>query len=89
MLYLQAGDMGSRVLEPRHSLFCHSTRAVSDMILLSTARANVKRCPSMLLRNNHGLSLLKKFKQSQLPLDVQIDMFDKTVLPMPIYGCEI
>ena len=33
-------------------------------------------------------SLIKKSKTLHLPLDIMLDLFDKTVLPVLIYGCE-
>ena len=34
-------------------------------------------------------SLLKKAKHLALPIDMQIDIFNKTVKPVLLYGCEI
>ena len=34
-------------------------------------------------------SLLKKVKRLSLPIDMQIDIFNKTVKPVLLYGCEI
>jgi len=34
-------------------------------------------------------SLLKKGKQKNLPVDVMIDMFDKMIVPILTYGCEV
>jgi len=34
-------------------------------------------------------SLLKNSRRLQLPIDVQFDLFDKTVVPVLLYGCEI
>ena len=33
--------------------------------------------------------LLNKCKKLDLPIDVQIDLFDKIVVPILLYGCEI
>ena len=33
--------------------------------------------------------LIKKARKGGLPLDIQFDIFDKTVLPSILYGCEI
>ena len=33
--------------------------------------------------------LLKKARSLLLPIDIQIDMFEKTVKPILLYGCEI
>ena len=34
-------------------------------------------------------SMLTKASRLQLPLDIQLELFDKTVLPVLLYGCEI
>ena len=34
-------------------------------------------------------SLLTKAKRLELPIDVVLDLFDKTVLPVLLYGCEV
>ena len=34
-------------------------------------------------------ALLNKCNTLDLPLDVQLDLFDKTILPIMIYGCEV
>ena len=34
-------------------------------------------------------SLLRKIKTHSLPFDLQIDLFDKTIKPILLYGCEI
>ena len=34
-------------------------------------------------------SLIEKAKLLKLPIDLTCDLFDKTVLPVLIYGCEI
>ena len=34
-------------------------------------------------------SLLNKSNELGLPVDVQLELFDKTVLPVMLYGCEI
>ena len=34
-------------------------------------------------------NLLQKAKILKLPLDLTVDLFDKTVLPVLTYGCEI
>ena len=34
-------------------------------------------------------SLLKKMKRLQLPIDMQFDLFNKTVKPVLLYGCEV
>ena len=34
-------------------------------------------------------SLLQKIKCLSLPFDIQIDLFNKTVKPVLLYGCEI
>ena len=34
-------------------------------------------------------SLLKKCKSSNLPIDITIDMFEKTIVPILTYGCEV
>ena len=34
-------------------------------------------------------SLLQKIKCSSLPFDIQIDLFNKIVKPVLLYGCEI
>ena len=32
---------------------------------------------------------MKKIRNLELPIDIQIDLFDKTVKPILLYGCEI
>ena len=34
-------------------------------------------------------SMLTKARRLQLPVDIQIDLFDKTVLPILLYGSEV
>ena len=34
-------------------------------------------------------ALLSKCKNLQLPIDIQLELFDKTVVPILLYGCEI
>ena len=34
-------------------------------------------------------SMLTKARRLQLPVDIQIDLFEKTVLPVLLYGCEV
>ena len=34
-------------------------------------------------------SLISKSRRLRLPIDIQLDLFDKTVLPILLYGCEI
>ena len=34
-------------------------------------------------------SLLTKARRLQLPIDLQLELFDKTVLPVLLYGCEV
>ena len=34
-------------------------------------------------------SLLNKSNELGLPVDVQLESFDKTVLPVMLYGCEV
>ena len=34
-------------------------------------------------------SLLRKIKKLSLPVDMQIDLFNKTVKPVLLYGCEV
>ena len=33
--------------------------------------------------------LLKKIRTLSLPIDIQIDLFNKTVKPILLYGCEL
>ena len=35
------------------------------------------------------LCLLKKARSLLLPIDIQIDVFEKTVNPILLYGCEV
>ena len=35
------------------------------------------------------LSLLNKSNELGLPVNVQLEVFDKTVLPVMLYGCEV
>ena len=39
--------------------------------------------------NRAIFSLIKKARKGNLPIDIQFDLFDKTVLPIILYGCEI
>ncbi|MCG8049047.1 MAG: reverse transcriptase family protein [Candidatus Thiodiazotropha endolucinida] len=39
--------------------------------------------------NKAVFSLLKNIKRLELPFDIQIDLFDKTIKPILLYGCEI
>ncbi len=39
--------------------------------------------------NRSIFGLIKKARKGSLPLDIQFDLFDKTVLPSILYGCEI
>ena len=39
--------------------------------------------------NKALFSLLKKIRSLSLPYDIQIDLFDKLVKPILLYGCEI
>ena len=34
-------------------------------------------------------SLLRKCKQLQLPIDIQLQLFDVLVKPVVLYGCEV
>lgn len=39
--------------------------------------------------NKAMFSLLKKIRKLELPFDLQVDMFNKTIRPILMYGCEI
>ena len=39
--------------------------------------------------NKASFALMKKIRNMDLPLDIQIDLFNKTVKPILLYGCEI
>ena len=39
--------------------------------------------------NKAVFSLIKNIKRLSLPYDIQIDLFDKTIKPILLYGCEI
>ena len=39
--------------------------------------------------NRAIFGLIKKARKGSLPIDIQFDLFDKTVLPIILYGCEI
>ena len=39
--------------------------------------------------NKALFSLIKKIRTSDLPFDLQIDLFNKTITPILLYGCEI
>ena len=41
------------------------------------------------LANRAMLSLLRKCRQLNLPLDIQLELFEKCVHPILLYGCEI
>ena len=34
-------------------------------------------------------ALLSKGRRLKLPIDIMLDLFDKTVLPVLLYGCEV
>ena len=36
-----------------------------------------------------GVSLLRKSRNMQLPIDIQIELFNKLVKPIILYGCEV
>ena len=42
-----------------------------------------------LLANRAMFSLLRKCRQLNLPLDIQLELFEKCVHPILLYGCEI
>ena len=35
------------------------------------------------------ISLLRKWKQFDIPVDLMLDLFDKSVTPILLYGCEV
>ena len=39
--------------------------------------------------NRAIFSVIKKSRKGNLPIDIQFELFDKTVLPIILYGCEI
>ena len=39
--------------------------------------------------NKASFALMKKIRNQDLPIDVQIDLFNKTVKPILLYGCEL
>ena len=39
--------------------------------------------------NKALFALLRKIKSLSLPFDIQIDLFDKTIKPILLYGCEV
>ena len=39
--------------------------------------------------NKASFALMKKIRNLDLPIDIQIDLFNKTVKPILLYGCEI
>ena len=41
------------------------------------------------IKYKHTLSLLYKAKALILPIDIQIEMFQKTVKPILLYACEM
>ena len=34
-------------------------------------------------------ALLSKGRRLKLPIDIMLDLFDKTVVPVLLYGCEV
>ena len=34
-------------------------------------------------------ALLKKLKELDLPIDLQLELFDSLILPILLYGCEV
>ena len=41
------------------------------------------------IKRHKEFSLLKNIRLKQLPIDVQLQLFDFVVLPVHVYGCEI
>ena len=39
--------------------------------------------------NRAMFSLLRKRRQLQLPIDIQLQLFDVLVMPVLLYGCEV
>ena len=35
------------------------------------------------------ISLLRKWRQFDIPVDLMLDLFDKSVTPILLYGCEV
>ena len=58
---------------------------------LSVERVNFKKCSDDMYKKTQRtmFSLLKNIRSKQLPIDVQLHLFDSVVLPVLIYVCEI
>ena len=39
--------------------------------------------------NRAMFSIIKKARKGKLPIDIQFDLFDKVVMPVMLYGCEV
>ena len=39
--------------------------------------------------NKAIFALIRKIRRLSLPLDIQIELFEKTIKPLLIYGCEV
>ena len=59
--------------------------------ILFSANGNFHKCKVNLKEQAERamFALLNKCNTLDLPLDVQLDLFDKTILPIMIYGCEV
>ena len=59
--------------------------------ILFSANGNFHKCKVNLKEQAERatFALLNKCNTLDLPLDVQLDLFDKTILPIMIYDCEV
>ena len=58
-------------------------------IVLGKSGSNVAAKNHIVEQANKALfSLLQKIRSLSLPLDIQIDLFNKTIKPILLYGCE-
>ena len=59
-------------------------------IVLSKSGSNVAAKKYIVEQANKAIfSLLQKIRNLSLPLDIQIDLFNKTIKPILLYGCEV
>ena len=59
-------------------------------IVLGKSGSNVAAKKHIVEQANKALfSLLQKIRSLSLPLDIQIDLFNKTIKPILLYGCEV
>ena len=59
--------------------------------ILFSANGNFHKCKVNLKKQAERamFTLLNKCNTLDLPIDVQLDLFDKTILPIMTYGCKV